>query len=147
MVLAEEEGLHEDLQCTNLVVLKRKKVCTKAYSVLTLWFLKRKKICTKTYSVLTLWFLKRKKVCTKTYTLQCTNLVVLEEEEGLHEGEDEMTDVDEDEDVGLTRGRVLCLKVGGNVEPIQGDAADTESWKSQRRQCMKCYITEFTMLF
>ena len=79
--------------------------------------------------------------------LQCTNLVVLEEEEGLHEGEDEMTDVDEDEDVGLTRGRVLCLKVGVNVEPIQGDAADTESWKSQRRQCMKCYITEFTMLF
>ena len=79
--------------------------------------------------------------------LQCTNLVVLEEEEGLHEGEDEMTDVDEDEDVGLTRGRVLCLKVGGNVEPIQGDAADTESWKSQRRQCMKRYITEFTMLF
>ena len=79
--------------------------------------------------------------------LQCTNLVVLEEEEGLHEGEDEMTDVDEDEDVGLTRCRVLCLKVGGNVEPIQGDAADTESWKSQMKSVYETYITEFTMLF
>jgi hypothetical protein len=52
--------------------------------------------------------------------------VVLEEEEGLHKGEDEVKDVDENEDFRLTRGRVLGLKVRRDVEPVQGDAADTE---------------------
>ena len=60
--------------------------------------------------------------------------MVLEQEEGLNEGEDEVTDVDENEDVRLTRCRLLCLKVRGDVEPIQGDATNTESWKTEQQK-------------
>ena len=44
-------------------------------------------------------------------TRKKTHLVVLEKEESLHKSEDEVGDVDQDEDVRLTSGCVLRLKV------------------------------------
>ena len=46
-------------------------------------------------------------------------LVVLEEEERLHEGEEKMHDVDENEDVTLARFVLRVLKVGGDMETVQ----------------------------
>lgn len=61
--------------------------------------------------------------------------MVLEEEEGLDEGEDQVDDVDESEDVRLARGRVLCLEVGGDVKTVQSHAANAEGCKTQESRC------------
>ncbi|WAQ99705.1 CC134-like protein [Mya arenaria] len=50
------------------------------------------------------------------------NLVVLEEEERLYEGEEEMHDVDEDEDLAVTRLQLRALEVRGNVQTVQRNA-------------------------
>ena len=60
-------------------------------------------------------------------------LVVLEEEEGLDECEDEVQDVHDCEDLALARGRVVRLEVRRDVEPVQGDTANAERWKQTVR--------------
>lgn len=53
--------------------------------------------------------------------------MILEEKEGLEEGEEEMHDVDENKHSTLAGLLVRTFKVGGNVQTIQGDTAKCES--------------------
>lgn len=72
---------------------------------------------------------------TQNLSFPLAYLMVLEEEEGLDEGEDQVDDVDESEDVRLARGRVLCLEVGGDVKAVQSHAANAEGCKTQESRC------------
>lgn len=62
-------------------------------------------------------------------------LVVLEEEESLDEGEDEVENIHESEDLTLARLRVVGLEVGRDVETVKGDAPNAERCKTHLIQC------------
>lgn len=61
--------------------------------------------------------------------------MVFKKEERLDEGEDKVKNVDNDEDVTLASGGIFCLKVWGDVEPIQRHTANGESWGEKIVSC------------
>ena len=54
------------------------------------------------------------------------HLVVLEQEERLHEGEEQVHDVDQDVDVAVARLQARVLEVRGDMQAVQGHAAERE---------------------
>lgn len=56
--------------------------------------------------------------------------MILEKEEGLHEGEEQVHDVDEDEYLAVARLQLGSLEVRGDVQAVQGHAAERERWET-----------------